>query len=238
MSILEKGFINQEGKITWTAVAVAYGLVLITLITAKWLIEDEVSLSYLEWSTVIIPILLGARPAQRAFQSFGGYISRHKKEVPEIGLKTANKEVREITKSFTGIPGTANFTIDEFHCKDGTKVPEKLYPNLQRLMINLEVIRAEMNHRYAKKRGGEIKLHISSGYRTPSHNKKVKGSKDSRHMHADGSDIFPELATPKELYDCTEDLIEQGEVTPGGLSLYERSTNHVHYDARGVNERW
>ena len=137
------------------------------------------------------------------------------------------------------VPSQTNFSLEEFACKDAarTPVPVELYPNLQRLMDNLQIIRDRMNEKYAH-RGHEIKIIISSGYRTKAHNTQIGGSKTSRHMEADAADMYAEMATPRELFETINELIREGKVTPGGLSLYERSTNHVHYDARGVNARW
>ena len=39
------------------------------------------------------------------------------------------------------IPKSKHFKLEEFHCKDGTPVPEEYYGNVQKLMDNLEVIR-------------------------------------------------------------------------------------------------
>ena len=67
---------------------------------------------------------------------------------------------------------TKNFTRQEFDCKDGTKVPNEFLPNVQELAENLQVLRDYI---------GESVMITGSGYRTPSHNAKVGGAKNSQH---------------------------------------------------------
>jgi uncharacterized protein YcbK (DUF882 family) len=85
---------------------------------------------------------------------------------------------------------TENFNSSEFDCKDGTKVPEKYMNNCQEVANNLQVLR---NHL-----GVPVTI-TGSGYRTPSHNAKVKGAKNSQHLTCSASDINAKGYTPKQL---------------------------------------
>lgn len=121
---------------------------------------------------------------------------------------------------------TKNFNLAEFHCKDGTPVPEKYYDNVKELAKNLQVLRDEI---------GEP-LHVSgSGYRTPSHNKKVGGAPQSQHLTASAADISAKNYTPKQLAKLIETLIKEGRMKQGGLGVYP---GFIHYDIRGEKARW
>ena len=121
---------------------------------------------------------------------------------------------------------TQNFSRSEFDCKDGTKVPEGFIDNLQELADNLQVLRDYV----------ETPVSITgSGYRTPSHNKKVGGAKRSQHLTASAADINAEGYTPKQLHMIIELLIDEGKMKQGGLGLYN---TFVHYDIRGTKARW
>ena len=121
---------------------------------------------------------------------------------------------------------TKNFKRQEFDCKDGTIVPDKYLDNLQRVAENLQTITDHL--------GVPITI-TGSGYRTPSHNKKVGGAKNSQHLYANGADINARGYTPRQLYDVIEELINNGKMEQGGLGLYK---GFVHYDRRGTRARW
>lgn len=120
---------------------------------------------------------------------------------------------------------TEHFKISEFDCHDGTRVPETYYENLKELCENLEVLRLHI-HR---------PINISSGYRTPAHNVKEKGSPKSQHLTASAADIWVKHLTPHELFTIIEYLIHDGKMKDGGLGCYE---TFVHYDIRGTKARW
>lgn len=121
---------------------------------------------------------------------------------------------------------TKNFSREEFACKDGTPVPKKLIGNVTELAQNLQALRDYLG----------VPVHITgSGYRTPSHNKKVKGAKNSQHLYAKAADINADGYTPIELAAVIETLIEEGKMKQGGIGLYK---NFVHYDIRGKKARW
>jgi uncharacterized protein YcbK (DUF882 family) len=119
---------------------------------------------------------------------------------------------------------TKNFQLSEFACNDGTPVPAELVPNVEKLAVQLQVLRDEL---------GEG-IHILSGYRTPSWNKKVGGKAKSQHLQAKAADIITPTKTPKQLKAVIEKLIKQGKMKDGGIGLYP---SFVHYDI-GPVRRW
>lgn len=121
---------------------------------------------------------------------------------------------------------TKDFNLIEFACKDGTPVPQELYANVKELAKNLQVLRDHIKE----------PVYISgSGYRTPSHNKKVGGAKLSQHLQAKAADISVKSKTPKQLAIVIEKLIAEGKMKQGGIGIYP---GFVHYDIRGTKARW
>ncbi|WP_050915825.1 D-Ala-D-Ala carboxypeptidase family metallohydrolase [Gillisia marina] len=59
---------------------------------------------------------------------------------------------------------TENFYKEEFDCRDGSSMPEKILTNIRLLASNLQSIREAI----------EEPIFISSGYRSVTHNKKSK----------------------------------------------------------------
>jgi len=120
---------------------------------------------------------------------------------------------------------TANFTLREFECNDGTTVPEKYISNVNKLAYNLQVLRDELKK----------PIHINSGYRHTAYNKRIGGAKFSQHLTASASDITVRDITPKKLARTILKLIKQGKMNEGGVGLYN---GFVHYDIRGTKARW
>lgn len=121
---------------------------------------------------------------------------------------------------------TKNFTRIEFDCNDGTPVPEKYMANVLKVAQNLQVLRDHL---------GEPVVISGSGYRTPAHNKKVGGAKNSQHLTASGADITVRSHSPRKLAAVIEKLIAEGKMTQGGIGVYP---GFVHYDIRGTKARW
>ena len=122
-------------------------------------------------------------------------------------------------------PSSVHFKLEEFHCKDGTPVPEEYYNNVQELMDNLEVIREHF--------GGIYPIRINSGYRTPEYNKSVGGASKSQHLTASAADIRISI-TPSIVQDAIEQLQKEGKIKKGGLGRY---TTFTHYDI-GKYRNW
>ena len=121
---------------------------------------------------------------------------------------------------------TKNFNSKEFDCKDGTAVPAEYMPNCQKVANNLQVLRDTL----------KVPIKITgSGYRTPSHNKKVKGATNSQHLTCNAADINAAGYTPFKLAAEIEKLIAAGKMEQGGIGIYK---GFVHYDRRGKKARW
>ena len=120
---------------------------------------------------------------------------------------------------------TENFSLQEFQCKDGSDIPNEYLPNVIQLANNLQVLRD-----FIKK-----PITINSGYRSPKHNVKIGGVKNSQHLVAKASDIRVEGITPKELAKVIESLIKDGKMQQGGIGVYP---TFLHYDIRGTKARW
>ena len=120
---------------------------------------------------------------------------------------------------------TKNFTRREFKSKDGSKMPEDVLCNIKDLADNLQVLRDFL---------GEP-IRINSAYRSEAHNKAIGGVKNSQHVLGKAADIKVKDIETKDLYLIIESLIIDGQMTDGGLGLYD---TFVHYDIRGSKARW
>jgi len=120
---------------------------------------------------------------------------------------------------------TNNFTLEEFNSKCGRDIPNNVLPNILQLAKNLQVLRDAVGK----------SISITSGYRSPQHNKKIGGAKDSQHVKGMAADIKVTGMTPKEVALVIEGLIEQGKMKQGGIGIYP---SWVHYDVRGTKARW
>jgi uncharacterized protein YcbK (DUF882 family) len=120
---------------------------------------------------------------------------------------------------------TNNFNLNEFRSKDGAEFPDDVLVNIRFLAEALQIIRNEVNR----------PIRITSGYRSPQHNKNIKGAKKSMHLTGMAADFKVLGMTPKEVYDVVENLIDKGLIPQGGLKAY---SSWIHYDIAGTNRRW
>ena len=120
---------------------------------------------------------------------------------------------------------TTNFSKNEFNSKDGSKMPNEVFYNIQKLANQLQVLRDYL--------GKPIK--INSGYRSPEHNASIGGVSNSQHVLGKAADITVQGVSPSVIYETIEMLISNGDMLQGGLGLYR---NFVHYDIRGTRTRW
>lgn len=128
---------------------------------------------------------------------------------------------------------SVHFSWAELACHDGTEVPEALRPVARRACLTvLEPIR----QRFGKA------LVVVSGYRSRTHNRRVGGARESRHVKADGFDIRPvSFADLPRLKQVVREMIDEGALPDlGGYGEYPR---WIHVDARprkldGSIARW
>ena len=120
---------------------------------------------------------------------------------------------------------TRNFTKQEFESKDGSPMPDDVLSNVIKLATQLQIIRDAIDE----------PLHINSAYRSPEHNKRIGGVKNSQHVFGKAADLTTKNLTPEQLHYVIEELINDGNLLQGGLGLYN---GFVHYDIRGKKARW
>tara|TARA_R110000744_G_scaffold314447_1_gene421493 strand:- start:431 stop:796 length:366 start_codon:yes stop_codon:yes gene_type:complete len=120
---------------------------------------------------------------------------------------------------------TENFSIAEFQCKCGCKMPLEVTANIEELVEELQFLRNIV----------DSSITINSAYRCPDHNKSVGGAKNSQHLLGKASDIVVQGKKPSDTYKLIEDLIKNGVMEEGGLGSYNTFT---HYDIRGTKARW
>tara|TARA_R110000751_G_scaffold4346_3_gene21227 strand:+ start:24685 stop:25062 length:378 start_codon:yes stop_codon:yes gene_type:complete len=118
-----------------------------------------------------------------------------------------------------------NFTLEEWKCHDGTHVPFNLVDSVKECAENLQHLRNKLGRA----------IIVVSGYRNPSYNEKIGGSKNSYHMRGMATDIKVSRMDPKDVHAAVEELIKDGIMRQGGLGLYK---NFVHVDIRGTKARW
>lgn len=118
-----------------------------------------------------------------------------------------------------------NFDWSEFQSKDGAPMPDFVKENIQKLVKNLEVIRAAAG----------APMRINSGYRSPAHNASIGGAKNSFHMKGMAADFTIKGLTIPQSISLIEKLISQGKIMEGGLGTYK---TFIHYDIQGKKRRW
>lgn len=116
---------------------------------------------------------------------------------------------------------SANFYVKEFACKDGTDM----------ILISRELVEVLQKIRnYFKK-----PVTITSGYRTPSHNKKIGGASGSKHTKGLAADIKVSGTDPlKVAWYANEVLGVTGGVECGSYDSGTQGYNHI--DVRTL--RW
>nr|DAI37245.1 MAG TPA: peptidase [Microviridae sp.]DAW67629.1 MAG TPA: peptidase [Microviridae sp.] len=111
---------------------------------------------------------------------------------------------------------TKYFKVKEFACKDGSPI---VFVD-EYLAILLDILRETIKK----------PVIVTSGYRTPEHNKKVGGAKYSYHMRGMAADITVKDMTPKEV------AKELDKLAPNscGIIVYK---SWVHFDTRNSKYR-
>ena len=105
---------------------------------------------------------------------------------------------------------SANFKVKEFRCKDGS----------DRILVDVDFVRDKLQ---AIRDHFDVPVTINSAYRTPEHNKKVKGAKASYHLQGRAFDIVVKGHTPQEVARYAQTLGIRGIIQYDGF---------VHVDSR------
>lgn len=123
---------------------------------------------------------------------------------------------------------TKNFNKREFNSKDGRRMPKDVLKNIIILAEQLQILRDHL----------QAPIHINSAYRSPQHNKRIGGVKNSQHIYGRAADITSRDYTPKQLHTEIERLISKGEMLEGGLGLYNGFVHYdIYYDGKKIR-RW
>lgn len=124
-----------------------------------------------------------------------------------------------------------HFVVEEFDCKDGTKVRPREYDGLEYLCRQfLEPMR---------RRFGACSVH--SGFRTRSHNANVGGEDRSYHIYPDhdgndqAADVSFARGTPSQWHAMANAIRRRKRNGRGGLGLYR---TFVHLDIRDFAANW
>ena len=120
-----------------------------------------------------------------------------------------------------------NFSEAELNCNSGAECP---YPDrLRNLAWTLQTIREY----YGKP------IRVNSGYRSPEHNAKIGGVRNSQHVQALAADLAPTTGKAEDLDRLTavvSGLAATGKIPNGGIGTYK---TFVHYDMRSSGPaRW
>lgn len=127
------------------------------------------------------------------------------------------------------------FKMEEFRCKDGSVTPEEAKVNIMALVDN---VLDPARERYG------AGIHVNSGYRTETYNKKVGGTPGSQHCCKGGSAAADICAVHSD-YECIQDLKEANlkiakAIIQNGrfdqLILYPTFV-HVSWKRNGVNRK-
>jgi uncharacterized protein YcbK (DUF882 family) len=126
---------------------------------------------------------------------------------------------------------STHFVVEEFDCKDGSKVMARDYNGLSFLCKTfLEPLRAKF---------GTVKIH--SGYRSVAYNRKIGGASKSYHIYTihDGNDQAADIScargTPAQWHSALNFLRKTKRDGKGGLGLYG---SFVHVDLRDYKSDW
>jgi uncharacterized protein YcbK (DUF882 family) len=124
-----------------------------------------------------------------------------------------------------------HFTVEEFDCRDGTKVDSRYYGGLEYLCrVYLEPLR--------KKYGA---VHVNSGFRTASYNRSIGGASQSFHIYTihdtgdQAADIQCRKGGPRDWHRTLNTIRKTKRNGRGGLGLYP---SFVHVDLRDYTADW
>lgn len=120
-------------------------------------------------------------------------------------------------KDCGGVKLSNNFTVSEFACKDGADV----------VIIDELLVHILQNVRDYFKRP----VHITSAYRTPSHNKSVGGATYSLHIYGKAADFTVDGVAAAKVQEYLEIVLPN----TGGIG---KAANYTHVDTRAVKARW
>ena len=112
---------------------------------------------------------------------------------------------------------SANFTVSEFKCNDGS----------DKILIDTELV--DLLQKIRNHFGQPVT--INSAYRNATYNKKIGGASSSQHVKGTATDIVVKNTKPEAVAQYVEFLMPK----KGGIGLY---SNFTHVDVRSNRARW
>jgi uncharacterized protein YcbK (DUF882 family) len=235
-------FIGDDGRVSYTAAAAFHGLILfytwyICFFFLGWDFPGD-ALTFMEF---LIGVFFGVRGLQRGIYLGADAITSRGKARAKAAEseETESPKLKDTPRQKPAPPQPQGkikggklgyFSLTEFDSNDGARMPAPVKANVLRLIENLNVLREVVG----------APITITSGYRSPGHNAKIGGAKESKHMEGMAADFQVDGKTPKEIHAIIEALIKEGKMHDGGLGLYLRATGRggwIHYDI-GESRRW
>lgn len=117
-----------------------------------------------------------------------------------------------------------NFRVREFACRDGS---DNVFVDSD-LVTVLQALRDHFGQ----------PVRVSSGYRTPAHNRAVGGAEGSQHLYGRAADIQIDNVSVAEAAAFAETLLPD----KGGIGRYPpkagRANGWLHIDTRADKKRW
>lgn len=128
-----------------------------------------------------------------------------------MSVKTYSKKQHGATKL------SANFTVKEFACKDGS----------DKVLIDTDLVALlqKIREHFGKA------ITINSAYRNKAYNAKTGGATNSQHVKGTAADIVVQGVKPEDVAKYAEYLMPKS----GGIGLYASFT---HVDVRASRSRW
>ena len=119
---------------------------------------------------------------------------------------------------------TKNFSLEEFECRCGCKMPDFVRKNVENLAENLQILRDVAG-----------RLDLTNAYRCKEHNADVGGTTNSQHLLGKAADVKSKTIKPNEMAQTVDDLMKSENFELGGIGIYNTFT---HVDIRGTRARW
>jgi hypothetical protein len=157
----------------------------------------------------------------------------------------------EVYPQHIDMPLSTHLRVRDFVTQDDqANVWPKYVALSPRLVEKLELVFAELEKRQSDTAGQDLRLGVHSGFRTPSHNRRVRhAAKDSRHQYGDAADLVVDANRDgridrsdwRQLAKAVETVEQKYPDLLGGLGIYNSRkypAPYVHIDVRGKRTRW
>jgi uncharacterized protein YcbK (DUF882 family) len=156
----------------------------------------------------------------------------------------------EVAADQVDLPLSKHFRLGDFLTHDAQRSWPRYAALEPKLLDKLELVIAEIARVNGRDPNVSVSVEVSSGFRTPLHNRSVKWSAgDSRHQYGDAADVTIDAnfdgrftAVDARLVALAAEMVERRHPDLiGGIGLYTSrryNTPYVHIDARGTRARW